>query len=132
MKINFAHRQIGNTGFTLFEVMVASFIFFTAIFAILEIVSQGLRSARLIQQTFPDASGLAAEFALTNKLEEGVEQGDFGDLHPEYTWSREVMQVATNGLFEVRYTIYRGATEDSTMSLLLFRPESQPPGVFRR
>ena len=111
--------------FTLLEVLIAMGIFFMAIFAILELVSQNLRAVRSIRPDSVDASSLAAELTLTNRLEEGFEAGDFGDLYPEYSWERNIYLVSTNGLYQVDFTVFRsGRGEDSKMSLLLFRPQS--------
>src|SRR5206468_9215113 len=83
--------------FTLLEVMIALTIFFLAIFTILGSVSRSLGAARSLQQKFPDISALVADLMLTNKLEEGTIEGDFGDLYPGYTWRRETYLKATNG-----------------------------------
>lgn len=116
-----------NGAFTLLEVMIALAIFFMAIFAILESTSRSLGSARALQLKIPDATSLVADLTLTNRLEEGVIEGDFGDLHPGCTWTRETYQVATNGLFQVDFTIhwFNGKRPvESRTSILLWRPES--------
>jgi hypothetical protein len=123
-------------GFSLLEVMIALFIFFLAVFAILDSMSQGLRAARGLQVNLPDIGPLMADLMLTNKLEEGVVEGDFGDLYPDFTWTRDSYQVATNGLFQLDITI-RGFSQnrpfESTTSLLLWRPDSQvSSSPFRR
>ena len=114
-------------GFTLLEVMIAMGIFFMAIFAILSLVAGTLRNARSLQEVDVDASMLAAELSLTNKLFESSDSGDFGDSLRDYSWSREIRQVGTNGLFEVDFTVHhrlgRRAVETS-MSVLFFRPDS--------
>ena len=114
--------------FTLIEVMIAVSIFFVAAFSILALVSQSLRAARSLQTSHVSAAMLASELALTNKLEEGVMDGDFGQLYPTYSWTREISQVASNGLFEVDFAVFNGGTLDSTMSILLFRPDSAVRG----
>jgi len=75
----------------------------------------------------PSAGMLAAELSLTNRLEEGTEIGDFGELYPEYTWQRDINFYATNGLYQVTYTIFKdnSINPDSTMDLLMFRPETR-------
>lgn len=122
--------------FTLLEVMIALALFFMAVFAILDATAQGLRAARSLQINVPDVSALVADFALTNRLEEGISEGDFGDLYPDFTWSREVILVATNGLFQVDCTILgtvAGRPYRATTSLLLWRPDSGmiTPGLRR-
>jgi hypothetical protein len=118
--------------FTLMEVMIAIAIFFMVSFAILAVVSSGLRTAQALRTTRPSASVLAAELSLTNKLEEGVETGDFDDLcpkmYPDYTWRREAYELETNGLWQVDFFVYRRGDRgqaDSQMSILLYSPQSQ-------
>jgi hypothetical protein len=113
--------------FTLLEVMIAMALFFMSVFAILGVVSQGLGAARSLQSEVPDAGSLAAELLLADRLEEGWEEGDFGDLHPDYLWRREIVEVATNGLFRVDFTIagvHAGKMVESRTSMLLWRPGS--------
>jgi hypothetical protein len=113
--------------FSLLEVIVASAIFFLAMFSILSLTAGNIRAARLIQRVPVDAAMLAAELSVTNRLEEGIETGDFGDLYPGYSWSRETYQVATNGLFRVDFMV-RGSQEaknyEYSMSILMFHPDS--------
>jgi hypothetical protein len=113
--------------FTLLEVMIALAIFFMAVFTILESVSQSLRGARILQQNWPDPRGLLAELSLTNKLEEGTLDGDFGDVYPDFAWTREIYLERTNGLFRVEFTI-QGVVGKRVLayktSTLLWRPDS--------
>jgi len=111
--------------FTLIEVMVATAILAVALAGILMITSNGIRTARILNRVQVDASSLAAELSLTNRLEEGVESGDFGDLHPGYGWDREIVLVGTNGLFRVDFTVHGGGRDgQSRLTLLLYRPDS--------
>ena len=110
--------------FTLLEVMIAIAIFFMAMFTILALVSQTLRSAHSLSQNAPTPGMVAAELSQTNKLEEGFDSGDFGDLYPDYTWETETMIWVTNGMFQVDCTVYHGRNVDSAMSVLLYKPES--------
>ena len=64
--------------FTLLEVMVATGIFFMAVFAILALVSSSLEHARRMQRPMVDAGIPAGELSLTNRLTEGEQSGDFG------------------------------------------------------
>jgi hypothetical protein len=123
--------------FTLLEVMIALAIFFMAIFIILQSTSQSLGAARGLQVRAPDAIGLVADMSLTNKLEEGIVEGDFGDFYPGATWTRDTYQVGTNGLFQVDFTLrwFSGKRPvESKSSVLLWRPDSQvsPYGGFRK
>ena len=113
--------------FTLLEVMIAMGIFFIGMFAILDLVTQNLRATRALRPNNIDASSLAAELVLTNKLEEGSDQGDFGDLYPGYFWSREITLVSTNGLYRVDFLVSRdggGIGNETKMSILMYRPDS--------
>src|SRR5438046_2482943 len=66
--------------FTLLEVIIACSIFFIFAFAILNLVITGIAQAKALRHREPDAGMLAAVLSLTNKLEEGVQSGDFEDL----------------------------------------------------
>jgi Tfp pilus assembly protein PilV len=118
--------------FTLLEVMIAVAIFFMATFSILALVTQCLRSAHSLHQNAPTPGMVAAELALTNKLEEGFDSGDFEDLaagvYPDYTWERETLFYASNGMFQINIGVFRNGALESSMSTLLYRPES-PTGV---
>ena len=127
--------RVSQRAFTLLEVMIATGIFCLAVFTILELVNQNLRSARLLQPNSVDASSLAAELMLTNKVDEGITSGDFGDLYPGYSWTREVSMISTGGLFRVDFAVSRnggGPNNESHMSLLLFRPDSKAASSGRR
>jgi Tfp pilus assembly protein PilV len=123
-------KKQDTTGFSLIEVMIAVAIFFMATFSILDLTTQSIKSARALSQNSPSAGMLAAELSMTNKLEEGVAMGDFGRLYPEYTWERQIISAATNGLFRVDFVVYHKQRPDSQMSLLLFRPDSPQVGSF--
>jgi hypothetical protein len=116
--------------FSLLEVMIAIGIFFMAMFAILGLVANVLSNARWLQHTTVDAGMVASQLSLTNKLVEQVDSGDFGDVFPDYEWTSDAYEVATNRLFQVDYIVQRRSgrnTVESKMSILLFRPDS-PPG----
>ncbi len=113
--------------FTLFEVMIAIGIFFIAIFAILKLTSQSLQQARSLQRQQVDIGSLAAESSLTNRLEEGVESGSFGDQYGNYSWTKVTTEIASNGLFQVDFTVnwYIDKKPLQThLSTWLYRPDS--------
>ena len=87
------------SGFSLLEVMIAGGIFFMAIFAILAMVSGVLRNARSLRLIQLDAGMVAAQVCNTNKLTEGTQSGDFGNLYPGYSWEADIYEAATNGLW---------------------------------
>ena len=112
-------------------------LFFMAVFAILDATNQSLRAARALQINLPDASALAADLYLTNRLEEGEESGDFGELYPDFTWRRVIYERETNGLFHVDFVIQgdiAGRPFSATNSVLLWRPGSSQsvPGLRSR
>jgi len=113
--------------FTLLEVMIAMAIFFMAIFAILSLVAQNLRIARNLRCTEVDFGTVAAELALTNKLQEGTYSGDFGDFYPGAEWTADVFLYATGGLYQADITVLwprNQAVGEEHASILLYRPES--------
>ena len=117
------------SAFTLLEVMIAIGIFFMCVFFILELVSTNLRHVQRLQKPSVDIGSLASELSLTNKLEEGGDSGNFGSLYPSVSWSREIVMVGTNGLFQVDFTVLDGSgggrfPVESKLSIFLYRPES--------
>ena len=131
----------GREAFTIMEVMIAVAIFFMCIFAILNIVSQGLSNARALHRLDIDPLSALAELSLTNRLTEGPLPMEivtsFQEMYPEHELAGEVYEVRTNGLFQVDFTVTGKAGSKvvtTRHSALLFRPQSQPGGggMFRR
>jgi hypothetical protein len=117
--------------FSLLEVMIASALFFMAVFAILGLVSSSLNNLRRLQRPLVDASVLASELSLTNKLTEGKDSGNLGDLlgkdYNGYRWTSVIQEVQTNKLFQVDFVVQNANGDRSVVSqisLLLFRPQS--------
>lgn len=117
------------SAFTLLEVMIAMAVFFVVVFAVLGMVAQSLRAARALQRPQPDFSILASQIVLSNVLEEGFESGDFGDLgaeYKDYTWERQIIEVGSNGLFQVDFVIFpnnrRNHDVVESMSILMYKP----------
>lgn len=121
--------------FTLLEVMIAMFVFFIVVFAVLGVVIQSMGAARALQITRPNAGMLAAELSLTNCLEEGLESGDFGDIFPNATWEREITPYASNQLWMVQFAVLdrtgKGKIATEVMQVLMFKPECSAAGVRR-
>jgi Tfp pilus assembly protein PilV len=123
-------KPTDQAAFSLLEVMIAMGIFFVAIFGILELTSQSLKSARLLQRHEPDITVVAAQLSLTNRLEEGFDSGDFGETMPDVLWSRTVTEVSSNGLFRVDFTVHQpthnriSPLAERHLSILLYRPLS--------
>lgn len=99
------HSTHAGSAFTLLEVMIAVAVFFMATFAVLALVAQNLRTARMLQDTGPSFGMVAAELTLTNRIEEGTESGDFGELYPDASWVRDIQLVNTSGLYQADIVI---------------------------
>jgi Tfp pilus assembly protein PilV len=124
------HWAEGTTAFTLIEVMIAIAIFFMAMFSILGLLSSGLHAAAILRNNGPTAGMVAGQLSLTNKLQEGSESGDFGEIYKDYRWTSVCREVATNGLFQIDITVLNsGGNPDSTLSILLYRPDSDHMGM---
>jgi len=106
--------------------MIACGIFFMAIFAILSLVSSTLRNARILRRVDVDAGMVAAQVCNTNKLYEGTQSGDFGNLYPDYSWETYTTEVATNHLFQVDIMVRRRGLQQPVdkMSIYYFAPDS--------
>jgi hypothetical protein len=114
------------TAFSLLEVMIASGIFFMCVFAILAMVSSVLRNARSLRRIELDAGMVAAQVCKTNRLYEGNESGDFGNLYPDYSWETETSEAQTNGLWQVDIVVRRRGLPQpvDSMSIYVFSPDS--------
>jgi hypothetical protein len=120
--------------FSLLEVMIAMAVFFIAIFSILELTSRSLAAGRSLQRSLVDPAMLAAELSLTNKLVEGTENGDFGDLYPGASWTRDTEIAFTNGMYKVTFIVLQETEANaagSGLSIYLFRPDSAQSGGAR-
>ena len=117
--------------FSLLEVMIATGIFFLATFAILGLISTSLGNARRLQRPCVDASALLSQWSLTNQLVEGTYSGNLGDLlgkdYRDYRWTGEIIEVASNKLFQADFIIQsaRGGRDVlSRTTSLFYRPQS--------
>jgi Tfp pilus assembly protein PilV len=141
MKINMPSdpdilKDRSEDAFSLIEVMIAMAIFFMATFAILGLVSQSIGAAAGLKRHEVDIGSLAAELSLTNILQEGSESGDFGNLYPGASWTREISEVSSNGFYRVDFAVVRPPSNGrakatpvvETMSILLYRPGTARPG----
>jgi hypothetical protein len=104
--------------------MIAVAMFFVAMFALLALLNSGLHAAAILRRNAPTAGMAIAELTQTNKLQEGAISGVFGEVYPEFSWQGNIWEVATNGLFQVDVTVLRNDAFYSSMSLLLYRPDS--------
>lgn len=130
-------RRVGTaTAFTLMEVMIASGIFFMAIFAILALVSTTLRNARALQRPQVDAGMIAAQYMNTNKFYEGTMSGSFEENSlKDYSWQVETYVAGTNGLLEADMVLRQRGLHNpaDALSILVFDPnfQSTPFGTRR-
>ena len=134
--------------FSLLEVVIAVAIFFTAIFAITQLVSSNLSLVRSLQAKRPDLGTLAGKCLMdTNWVDGraapydedfGFNDGGRAALYREAGWERDWMLVATNvsltnGLYraDIRLSETLAQQEAITiMSILMYRPgglETPPP-----
>ncbi len=116
------------TAFTLLEVMIASGIFFLAVFSILALVSNSLRNANTLRRPEVDA-GMAAALIIgqTNTLTEGSLGGDVGDWYPDYSWDSQSSEVDTNGLWQVDIVVNRRGHQKpvDAISIWVYSPDSK-------
>lgn len=118
--------------FTLLEVMIAVGIFFMATFAILGLISTSLGNARRLQKPLVDASVLASQLSLTNKLVEGTVTGNLGNLlgkdYREFNYVISTVEVQTNHLYEVDFIVENAGNRQvlSQVNTLMYRPGSDP------
>lgn len=131
-----ASGRCATRAFTLVEVMVALLIFFMAVFTVLGLLSNTLRNARALQRKNVDAGMVAAEafyrVANTNRVTEGVETGEFGDVYPDHEWTTDTYEAGTNGLYQVDIVVQRrpnGVVESQT-AILIYNGNS--PGSLSR
>lgn len=113
--------------FTLIEVILATAILFMCMFAILGVLASGIHAASILKKSGPTAGMVAAEMTMSNKLEEGFDSGTFGDIYPNYSWQRQIAVYATNGLFQVDISVFHDGDAVSSLSMLLYRPDSGNP-----
>tara|TARA_B100000959_G_scaffold278980_1_gene338346 strand:+ start:866 stop:1327 length:462 start_codon:yes stop_codon:yes gene_type:complete len=132
------------TGFTLVEVIVAVAIFGFAIFAVMELVGQGLQLVHSMQRQRPDLGTLAGKTMMgiippdgdlvsgedTKPFDEdfGGNDGDSYALYPNATWERFLDPIdETNGLYRAAVTVIEqnkdGQETISKLHFLLFRAD---------
>jgi hypothetical protein len=115
--------------FTLIEVILATAILFMCMFSILGLLASGIHAASILKQNGPTPGMIAAEMTMSNKLEAGFDSGAFEgiDAYRDYTWQRQIQLFSTNGLFQVDIVVFHNGEAASTLSMLLYRPDSGNP-----
>jgi hypothetical protein len=122
-----------SAGFTLLEVMIAMFVFFIVVFAVLGLVVQSLGAARALQIHRPDAGMVAAMvFMSGTNLEDGAtDSGDFEELSfPDYMWDWESTEIGSNGLYRVDIAVSEKGKQGKQVrdTLVIYKYEPKRPG----
>jgi len=119
-------RQLGSA-FTLIEVMVATTIFFMAMFAILGVLSAGVHAASILRKSGPTAGMVAGYFVVSNTIDEGSLTGDFNDIagYEGYKWVSGAEEI-TNGLYKMDFAVVdpHGVLCSSLKDVYFFKPGS--------
>jgi type II secretory pathway pseudopilin PulG len=132
-KSNVESRSAKCLAFTLVEVVVAVGIFFMAMFAILGVLSQCVRSVSSLQKDSPTAGMVAAMAMANTKWEEGSDSGDFGDFYPDYTWETQTnlddeIQPGQDGaqppVFKLQIIVKRKGELSSALEIVHYSPDS--------
>jgi len=115
------------TGFSLVEMVAAVAIFSISVVATLEVFTLCVRSttasvnhsrAALLSQ------GLLEETLAQDEVIPGSEQGDFAEAFPNATWTLDVTETETEGLYEARAVVsWPERGKDKTFSLTTFVAE---------
>ena len=119
-----------SSAFTLLEVMIAMAILGMALFAVLGVIISGLDTARRLQKRRATAAYPASLLSLTNRLEEETLSGGFGEFQevfPGAQWAADIIEVGTNGLFQVNFVVTQPAgrgLDVMNLNILMFRPGS--------
>ncbi|HYE32387.1 MAG TPA: hypothetical protein VEH27_13225 [Methylomirabilota bacterium] len=120
------------TAFSLLEVLIASALFFIAMFSVLALSSRSLNAARNLSPTHADISELVLPLVLTNRFTDedlGVLSDGFENF-PEHSWEREIVPWYTNGFFRVNFRIMRGGQIESESSIYMYKPASRITQTF--
>jgi hypothetical protein len=105
------------------------------VFAILGLLSQLLKNARAFQHKKGADAGMVHAYwsSITNRVTEGLESGEFSDLaefqdqYRDYSWEKDTMFYATNGLWQVDYRVInkRSGRVESSVSTFFYDPNTQ-------
>ena len=120
-------------GFTLLEVLIACFVFFTVAFSVLALTTQGLVAARSLRKHMLDPGLVAARVATNQVLEEGLFTMDLEEISQEfrdYSAQYRVEEWQSNRLFRVEIEITsRKGNEEAPIRLTTFlHSPTSPPG----
>jgi Tfp pilus assembly protein PilV len=122
--------------FTLMEVMIASAVLFMCLFVVLSLVSNSLRSARMLQQHRAVDPGtingmIYVQLINTNQVREGQLDIDLDEMYPGYKCDAELAQIGSNGLCQVDVLVRQPVGNEVEMksSFLIYLPNLQQGGI---
>jgi hypothetical protein len=110
--------------------MIATTLFFMSMFAILGVLSSGIHAATILRATGPTAGMVAGYFAVSNKIEEGSQTGDFNDIagYQNYRWVSEAVLI-TNDLYNMNFVVFNPSGQQSSFlrDVKFYKPGSSGP-----
>jgi Tfp pilus assembly protein PilV len=125
--------------FTLMEVMIAVMILFMCLFAVMALLTNSLRSARMLQQhrglDAATINGLVyVQLSNTNQVSEGEQRIELDDeLFPDYRFNPQPMvtEIGTNGLAQIDLVVQRRSDNETELktSFLMFLPTLRRGGL---
>lgn len=126
-------EQRADFAFTLLEVMIACFVFFTVAFSVLALTTQGLVAAKSLRRHRLDPGLVAARLATNQVFEEGTFTMDLEEINPDfrdYSAQYRVEEWQSNRLFRVEIEVTsRKGNEDVPLRLTTFiHSSTSPPG----
>lgn len=133
MRMQITHSK-GCRGFTLMEVLIATGILFTCLFAVLALTSNSLVTARKLQQhkavdTSTISSLIYVMLSNTNRLDEGEIPVDLEDVLPGYKCEAWLSAKGTNGLGEIDYLVTRDGQLELTNIFFMYLPNLKVGGI---
>lgn len=123
-------------GVVLLEVIVAVAILGISLFSLLNALSQSVSAATAVRNM--DLAGRLLENVVNElqftpfgdeggdsapAIEEGIVDGDFGEMHPGFRWEREITATDAPGLYTARYSVLweaRGRDREETVWSYVF------------
>ena len=114
-----------NAGFSLIEVMVAILILGIAVVGLTQGLTTALASGKESEvqtQAAMLAAGQIETLRTDGMLEDGDDDGDFGDDFPNFQWKQTIKPAGVEGLHEVKVTVENANTGKAIYELttLLF------------
>ena len=101
-------RRCDLKGFSLVEMIAAMAIFGTGVLAMMEVFSMNLHAtatSRDYSRAVLLAQGLMEQTLASGELIAGEESGEFAEAFPDATWTCEITDTETIGLYEVRVSV---------------------------